>query len=196
MLVVLAGTIGSGKDTIGNHLAKYHFWHISAGDVLREAARSSGEKEPFSRAVLEKAGDALALKYGPGPIAHSALAKYETIKTDYPAGIVISGFRRMPEVAYMKENGAKIIFLDAPVEIRYKRVIARSRGDDIPSLETFKTRENVELNGLTSEGKEGIYILGVKSLADIVIENNGELDGVLLKVNHFLGLPPKPTPVT
>lgn len=173
LLIAIAGTLGSGKDTAGEYLAaKYGMRHVSAGDVLRTEARLQGYTDPLSREVLGEVGDELEKNYGPGPITRRALAQYEQVVEQFPGGLVLSGIRRMPEVERLKQNGALIIFIDASAELRYQRVIGRSRGDDAPSLESFQQRERAELYGETPEGKNGLYILGVKKEADVIIRNN------------------------
>jgi dephospho-CoA kinase len=189
-LIQISGTLGSGKDSVGDMLAeKYGYQHVSAGDVLRTEARAQGYTDPIPREVLGKIGDHLAHTHGPGPITRGALKQYEQVADQFPGGLAISGIRRVEEAKAAKAHDGFILFTDAPETVRFKHVQARGRGDDGTSLEDFIAREQQELHGTTADGKDGIYILGVKALADAVIVNEtGTFDELYAKAQKALGL--------
>lgn len=190
-LIQISGTLGSGKDSVGNMLAeKYGYQHVSAGDVLRTEARLQGYTDPLSREVLGMIGDQLAHAHGPGPITRGAIKQYEKVADQFPGGLAISGIRSVEEAEAAKAHDGFILFTDAPEAVRFKHVRARGRGDDDSSLDEFVAREQQELHGTTPEGKDGIYILGVKALADAVIVNEtGTFEELFTKATQALGLP-------
>ncbi len=108
------------------------------------------------------------------PISQGAVGQYERVPHNNFAGLVVSGIRRMPEVKYIHARGGKLIFVDASDELRLGRLQARSR-DDLTTMTDMRQREYAELHGETAEGKNGIWIDGMRDNADVVITNNGAL---------------------
>ena len=98
--IAITGKEGSGKDSLGNLLEeRTGYLHISAGDVLRERAREQGHTDPIPREILSQVGDEMKKEFGPSPIIESTLKKYELLQVEFPAGVVISGLRRIGELA-------------------------------------------------------------------------------------------------
>jgi dephospho-CoA kinase len=173
LLLLITGPISSGKDSVGQYLADKHgMQHVSGGDLLRAEARLRGATDPISREVLEQTGAELAALYGQAPLTHRALEQYQDVADQYPGGLVMTGLRRLHEVHYFEEQGGIIWYVDAPLENRFEWATTRKRGDDPALFASFAERDSKELNGETPDGKDGIYILGVKALAQSVIVND------------------------
>lgn len=188
LFIAITGTEGSGKDTYAHHLETKGFMHVSAGDFIRKQARAQGYKDPIPREVLSRIGDELKVKFGPSPITVSTLASYHHAREHFPAGLVISGFRRIGELEAFKAAGAVIIWIDADENIRYEREKARKRDDQALTLEAFQARGRKEYYGETEGGKEGVYLKGVEALADFKVFNNGDRAGFIKEVDQLLGL--------
>jgi dephospho-CoA kinase len=173
ILLLIAGPISSGKDSVGEYLAaKHQMQHISAGDLLRAEARRQGATDPLQREDLERAGTELAALYGPAPLTHRALEQYADVAEQYPGGLVMTGLRRLHEVQYFEDQGGVIWYVDAPLDNRFEWATTRKRGDDPALYASFAERDSKELNGETPDGKDGIYILGVKAMAHSIIVND------------------------
>ncbi len=173
MIIGLSGTLSSGKDTLANYLQeKYGLMHISTGDIVREIAEV--QRGSVERPVLFDVGNELRHAYGGGVLVERALDRYQNSIRTY-AGVVITGIRSLAEAKVVKDKGGTIIFVDAPVELRYERMQARHRdGEARISLEAFIEREKKELSSGVSDADFNISQIG--QMADITLQNAGTLD--------------------
>lgn len=117
-LIGIAGSFASGKDTIAHALvADFGFTHISTGDMVREVALR--ERGSIERPVLHAVADEHRHRDGAGAFIKHALKK--------PRPLVVTGIRALGEAKELKSQGGLLIFVDAPVEVRYERMRARHR---------------------------------------------------------------------
>lgn len=173
-LLAVCGTDACGKDYYAGHLAQnYGYMHVSAGDVIRNEARSQGHTDPIPREVLSKVGDDMKRRYGAAPIAQSALEKWQHQQKTYPAGLVISGLRRVPEIRELKDRGGLVVFIDAPLELRFAWQSRRVCREVAATIEAFAASSDIEYYGRTPAGTAGVYLQGVEELADIQFMNGG-----------------------
>lgn len=179
-VIGLAGTFASGKDTLAHHLVKnFDFIHISTGDMLRqEALKTRGSIE---RPVLHEVADELRHTKGGGilvELACETFAAKQKERDDYK-GLVVSGLRSLGEAKAIKEAGGELLFIDAPIEVRYERMISRKRDNETQlTLEEFAAQEAKELES-AGDGDADFNLLGIKAKADYVIENVTSLDDFL-----------------
>lgn len=126
MKILLAGPQGSGKTTQAKFLAqKYGLTFISAGDLLRDFAKSGSEEGDQIRESMESGefvDDAVAAR----------LVK-EKMERDSKNGFVLDGFpRRFSQLNYFNPDFDKVIYLDIPDEEVVGRMLQRGRADDTP----------------------------------------------------------------
>lgn len=180
----LAGTFASGKDSLARHLEeKYNIKHISTGDIVRTYAQA--KYGSIERPILYKMANELREEKGPGVLSRLALAQYISYKESYPGGVCVSGFRAWAEAEEIRKQGGIIIFTDSPVKTRYIRTIARARdGEKFNTFEEFKAREATENGEVNSE----FSIAGIKSRADIILDNDSNLEEFLAYATKALGL--------
>lgn len=173
MILGLSGTLSSGKDVLADHLEeKFGLMHISTGDIVREIAQM--QKGSVERPVLYEVANDLRQTYGGGVLVERAIDRYHNSIRNY-AGVVITGIRSLGEAKAIKELGGKLVFIDAPIELRYERMQKRERdGEARLTLEAFKAREEKELSsGLTDAD---FNISQISQLADLKLENTGTLE--------------------
>lgn len=188
-IIGLAGTFASGKDTLAHYLVKHHdFLHISTGDMLRqEALKTRGSIE---RPVLHEVADELRRTKGGGLLVELALQTFaakQQERDDYK-GVVVSGLRSLGEAKAVKAAGGVLIFVDAPIELRYERMIARKRDNETKlTLDEFKAQEARELT-VEDAGDAGFNILGIKAMADHVLGNTTTADEFIALVKTRLSL--------
>lgn len=175
-IIGLAGTLASGKDTVGELLAeKYGYFHVSTSDMLRtEKKRVFGDSPQALLMRNDPFANNLRETRGPGILVELAEEEYKKVANKYPGGLIASGIRSIGEAEMIKKLGGKIIFVDADSRIRYKRIAGRNRdaNDHSVSYEEFmemeRSESDVDPNDLTIQN-----IPAMKERADIFLDNNG-----------------------
>lgn len=165
-LIGVSGTFGSGKDVLAELLEReYEFTHVSTSDLVREEAmRRYGQIE---RPILRKTAEECRQQNGAGYFVQLGL--------DRPRPLVFSGIRSLGEMKAIKQAGGVMVFIDAPLEVRYERMVGRARDDESKiSLAEFKEREEKELYSGPSDADFNIRAIGEQ--ADIVLDNSATLE--------------------
>ncbi len=159
--------------------------HFSTGDMVRAVAEA--EHGSIERPVLVTTANDLREKRGPGVLAELALERYEMQKNEY-SGIVISGVRSLGEVHSIQAKGGILLFVDAPIEIRYERVKNRRRShEELLTFEEFKKSEELETH--TTHNDPAVQdIAGVRELADIILLNTNDVEAFYRDAEQKLGL--------
>ncbi len=179
MIIAIAGTNGAGKDEAAHYFAGKGFAHFSLSDELRELARARGE-EP-TREALQLLGNELRTVYGESYLTNRVL---ERAASQNAANIVITSVRNLGELEPVKNTeGFRLIFIDAPVELRYARVKNRGRTGEGMSLEEFKALERREMNG--GPGAQNLEAL--RAAATDRIDNNGAIDNLHCMLGETVG---------
>ncbi len=194
-LVGLSGTFYAGKDTAADFLVgNYDFMHASTGDILRQEADLRGKDH--QRNTLIEIGVELRKEYGSlGALVIKAIEQWERERGKYPGGLVVSGLRLVDESLEISNQHGKLLFIDAPVELRFERAKESTRQGknkhDLPNnLESFIEAEKIELEGLG--GKERPNLRGVQAISYMTIWNNGTLEEYYGQVLDVLELSNNP----
>jgi len=141
VVIGLMGTIASGKGTVADFLVKrYGFKRIIMGNLVRAEARKLKLKP--TRENLHNLQARIRAKK-----PHYFINKViERIRKSKWQRWVVDGLRNPDQAALLKKTfNAKIIFIDAPVEIRWKRAKKRGRSYEArESLKEFIEREKEE----------------------------------------------------
>ncbi|NCU30649.1 hypothetical protein EOL73_03330 [Candidatus Saccharibacteria bacterium] len=177
-IIGITGTFASGKDTIAEYLVKdFGYTHVSTNDFVREAAMK--EYGSIERPILNKVATEHRKKDGPGVFVEMGL--------DKPHPLVFTGIRSLGEAKIVKKHSGVMIYVDAPLEMRYERVTARVRdGEAHISLEEFKEREEKEMYAGPTDAD--FNIRGIGEMSDIKIDNVMSLDEFIDLVYAKLGL--------
>jgi dephospho-CoA kinase len=186
MIIGLAGTLSSGKDTIAHHLEREKgFFHCSTSDMLRaEKARIYGDTPEALLRRADPFANKLRAEKGPGILVQLA---YEAFENSNAKNLVISGIRSIGEVEKLHELGGVLLFVDADKEVRYKRVCSRGRdSQDSISFEEFLAQEAVESEGIDPKDKTIQNLPAMKQMADHVMYNNSDLEAFLLATDQIL----------
>lgn len=186
-IIGIAGTNGSGKDSIGEMLAEHGWLFVSGSDILRNELKKRGL--PIERENLRDLSAQWRRESGLGVLVDKAAQVFEKRggASKYK-GWAIASLRNPGEVDRIHELGGKVVWVDAESKIRYERVAARLRGaEDYKTFEQFLAEETAEMK---HSGDEATLSLGdVKAKADIFIENNGsDLEEFKLAAEKALGL--------
>lgn len=184
-IIGISGTNGSGKDTVGEILAKEGWLFVSVADMIRAEARKRGL--PIERAVLREIGAEWRREFGLGVLVDRAVVEYQKSSKKYK-GLVVVPMRNPGEAQRVKDLGGILVWVDADPKVRYARITKRQRStEDQKTYEQFMTEEQAEMN---SSGDEAtLSMSAVKAKADIFIDNNGsDLESFKREVQRKLGL--------
>ena len=145
VLIGVVGLNGSGKDTIAKYLKdSYGFEWVSLSDMIRKEVIAQG-KNISNRDDINFVAEDTRKKFGPDIWIRKALEDYSPEQK-----LVLSSFRHPSENKIVKENKGIMIFVDVPIEIRFKRTVDRvlHNAHDHGSIvfEDFKKKEERELS--------------------------------------------------
>lgn len=184
-IIGIGGTNGSGKDSLGEILAKHHgYMFISGADFLREEAKKRGL--PIEREVLRTISAQWRRKYGLGVLVDKAVEIFKQSDKKYK-GLVVSPMRNPGEAQHIKDLGGVLIWIDADPKIRYGRITRRQRStEDQKTFSEFLAEEQAEMQHSGDEAT--LNMAGVKIKADIFLENNGSLEEFKVAAEKALDL--------
>lgn len=164
----IAGTNGSGKDTVGEMLAERHgFLFVSVSDLLRDEARKNGL--PIEREVLRQISAQWRREHGLGVLVDRAVEKAQS--GNY-SGVAAVPMRNPGEARRIHELGGTLVWVDADPAVRYQRIYARGRStEDNKTFDQFIAEEHEEMSYSGDEAT--LSMSGVKQICDIFLDNNG-----------------------
>ena len=173
----------SGKDTVADVLElEYQVLHVSTSDIVREKSmerHGSIERNPY----LQETATYFRKEYGGDYFAREAYKRFLEVEDKYH-GVVITGLRSLGEVRAIHDLGGILVRVDAPIEVRYERMIGRKRDQETQmTLDEFKASEANERAG--GDEDASFNIDKIAELADVTVENVGTLDEFKQKVRDF-----------
>lgn len=187
--VGVSGSFGAGKDTGADHLADEHgFLHVSTGDLLREIARKNGLDA--ERSTLVRLGIELRAEYdSQGALVIKGMEKWQEEAEQYPGGLVVTGLRVVGEAQEVLDGAGTLLYVDAPLEVRYDRTVKRSRdGEALQALEQFAAGEAKEMNGDPTDPTRP-HLKAIRAMAHYVLVNDYDSpEPFLADFDRVLGL--------
>lgn len=190
----VAGTNGSGKDSLMDLLVEHGFLLYNTSDSLRQISQAVFKSidRGGNDAPLGKVGNAFRTVY-PGGMVELGLLDWwmraEALPPELrPKGLVIGSIRGTGEAKRLKELGGKLIVVEADPYVRYERIASRGRADDHITFGQFIEKEAGDMAvGETDPAKFGMA--AVIDVADIRIENNGSaIEAFKREAERVLGL--------
>lgn len=173
-LIGLTGTNGAGKGEVATYLVEKGYAYFSLSDEIRAELQKRGK--PITRDNLIAMGNRLRGKYGADILARRVFKKIT-------GKAVIDSIRNLAEVAFLRRQGNLfLIAVDAPVELRYKRVRRRGRPESASSLEEFMAKEREEMGGRATQQQ----LARVMARADVTIFNDGSRASLRRKIEAIL----------
>jgi dephospho-CoA kinase len=177
MILGITGTLGAGKGTVVQYLKQKGFTHYSVRDFLVAELTKRGMEKNRDH-MLTVAND-LRATFGPGYIAEQLVVQ----AMNAGGNAVIESIRSIGEAEYLKNHGALLWAVDAPVEVRYERITKRGSVTDQVSFEKFKEDEAAEFAN-TDPSKPNLKALIDR--ADAVFANSGSQEDLFAQVEEAL----------
>ena len=173
VIIGLTGTNCSGKSEIATYLRENGFEYYSLSDIVREEAFK--RKISPSRERLISLGKELRDHSGSGILAERISKKISNRNT------VIDSIRSPEEVNVLKQQKEFILIgVNAPIETRFERSLARGREGDGKTVEEFKRLEEQENNEGYQQLKKTLR------MSDVVIINDKTIDHLRRQIDHVL----------
>ncbi|MBP6880427.1 AAA family ATPase [Candidatus Saccharibacteria bacterium] len=183
LLIGISGSFASGKDVIAELLAKRAgYTHVSSSDMVRAAAKTAGLES--DRTMLRPFANKIRDKNGADYFTKIAFEQANSAATTDKKRIVVSGLRAKAEADFIKNKGGVIIFVDAPLELRFDRAQSRKRDLESYSKDIFERNEKKESQVTSGKNEQNIY--SIKENADIQIVNDGTIDDLWRKLKSLL----------
>jgi len=177
MIIGITGTHGAGKGTIVEILKKKGFAHYSVRDFIVEEIKR--RKLSINRDNMVVIANDLREKNSPSYIAEELYRAAITHEGD----AIIESLRTPGEVtALRKKKDFYLLAVDAPVKIRYERIVKRQSSTDNVSYEKFVEDEKREMSS-SNPNKQNIS--ACMKLADFNIVNDGSLEDLNKQIDKI-----------
>ena len=179
MIIGITGTNGSGKGTVVDYLVtRKGFTHYAARDFLTAEVKRRGLE--VDRSSMRTVANELRETYEPSYVIKRL---YEKALNDQCTKIVIESVRNIGEAEFLKSQGALLIAVDAPQQVRFERVQTRRSTTDQVDFNTFVEHEEREMHPV---GPHDMDIRGVMALSHATIQNGGTLDELHIQIEDVL----------
>ncbi|MBI2004548.1 AAA family ATPase [Patescibacteria group bacterium] len=179
MIIGITGTLGAGKGTVAQYLAKKHnFMYLSvrnfiAGEILKRGLA-------VNRDTMTQVANDLRALHGPNYLVEELLKQ---AKLHPKNNIVIESIRSVGEEKYLKSQSTTLWAVDADINTRYKRIVGRASETDAVSFEKFKADEDREMES-NDPNKQNLK--AVIAMAGVVLINNGTPEELFVQVEKAL----------
>jgi dephospho-CoA kinase len=174
-IIGLAGTNGSGKDTVAIMLSERHgYLNASATEMFLEELHA--RNWPIDREHKAKLSAEWRREYGMGVIVDKAVELFNQ-EPDRYKGLVVGSLRHPGEADRVHELGGKMVWVDADPRIRYERIQkniherAGTHAENDKTFEQFLVEEKREMTPIGDAAT--LNMSAVKERADIVLMNEG-----------------------
>lgn len=179
-IIAVVGPLSSGKGVLIELLKKKGFSVYSLSNVVREKCRLWSL--PQTRENLQNVGNTVRQRFGPSMLAELAIASY---KKEKPEKAVFDGIRNPEELRFLKKACKLLtIGITASPKTRFALLLKRNRDGDPKTWEEFVRLEERD-RGL-GEDTFGQQVDACLAMADIIFENNGNVEDFNQNISYFL----------
>lgn len=180
LIIGITGAFGSGKSTAADFFELKGYKKISLVSFLEEETKRRGVRK-ITRKILQDLGNEWRKKYGAGILAKKALT---LLKQNNVKKAVIDGFRNIGEIEEFHKNSKfTLLGIMADRKIRFERLRKLKKRESL-TWDLFTKLDYRDLG--IGEDKTGLQVAICIALADVFIENNGNLDEFEKKLKNFL----------
>lgn len=176
IILGLAGEIASGKGTTAKYICEKYLGSTHRfSTALRDVAQRMYLEE--NRENLQKISTIFRENFF-DDILSAVIAK--DVANDKCEIIAIDGVRRMADISYLQKiPGFKLVYIEAGMNNRYKRITTRGENvdDNIKTFEEFEKDHQREAE---------LQIKDLKSKANFVVDNNGNFDELYKQIDLII----------
>ncbi len=176
-IIGLVGEAGSGKDTVGDYLArKYQAIQYRFHEPLKEALGIFLGPENISRADLIWLSNNIRAKYGNQIISEALKRRIDKIESGL---VVLNGLRIIEDLEFIQSlPSSATIYVTLSQKKRWERIYGRGeRIDDAVSFEKFQEYEKAETE---------VQIPNIGKKADFRLENKGSKEELGEKIEAIM----------
>jgi len=185
IIVGIASTIAAGRTTAINHLVtRYGFRVFSLAQMLKELAIPRGI--PLLRGRLQEFGSCLRETRGDEYLAVRLRMSREWLASP-SAIVVVDSIKHQAEVDEFrrKQKSFRLLGIDAPPELRWRRMQQRHRSGDPESYEDFLRQDAI--NNGSDDAPHGQQVRQLLRNADKLISNSGTIEEFLQNIDEAVG---------
>jgi dephospho-CoA kinase len=177
MILGVTGFFASGKDSVAGILMRKGFQHVSLSDMIREEIRRRGEEVTIPR--LTQVGNELRAQFGPQVLAERALNHLTGVSQ-----AVVTSIRHSGEVEALRVRpDFTMVFVDAPIRVRYERSLDRARQGDPVTFEEFAAAEAQQMRNGDPNSQQ---LQACREMADSILLNDGPLETLEERLDGLL----------
>lgn len=182
MILGITGTNGAGKGSVVEYLVeKKNFKHYSVRDLVVEEVLRRGIE--LNRTNIGKTATEMRTENKPEYFVATFI---DRAKDTNEANVVIESIRTVAEAEYLQKHGGFLMAVDAPVEVRFKRITERGTVTDHVSFEEFRAQEDAEYTSKDPNDPNQMNVLAVIGKADVTIINDASLEDLEVKIEEIL----------
>jgi dephospho-CoA kinase len=174
--VVFTGMPWSGKSEAVDIARAKGFGVVRMGDFVWSEVKK--RELLLNPDTVGKVASEMREKYGNDIWAKRTVE--HILEKDTQSVVIIDGARSIDEIKFFKnvfKDDFVLVAIVASESVRHERALKRERKDDSKDIMDIRKRDNREI----SWGVDKVI-----EAADVVFENNGELDDFLRKIEEFL----------
>ena len=172
----ITGEIASGKDTVAKYLVdEYGAVQFRTSDIFRDVLRMLLVSE--TRENISKMSQILRKNFGDDLVARVI---HERIKESHAPFVVVDEVRRFSDILLLsQEEHFSLLFVEAPMKIRYERLTKRHQNadDQTKTFEEFQHDHELETE---------VSINSLKLQANHLIDNSGDKEALFKKVDEVI----------
>jgi len=182
MILGITGTNGAGKGAVVEYLvSQKNFTHYSVRDLIVEEVLNRGIE--LNRTNIGNTGTDMRAKNSPPYFVETLLARANDRKSER---VVIESIRTVEEAKFLQKEGGQILAIDAPLPVRFKRIIERGTSTDNVTLEEFRAQEDSEYTSKDPNDPNQMSVLAVMKEADFIVNNDDSLEKLHAKIESVL----------
>ena len=180
MIIGVCGSVAAGKETLTSYFRERGFVYFETRQIITEELKKLGRE--LSRKNMQDWADEQREKYGVEAIMKIML---ERAMQDPTKNYMFDSLRNDGEAVFLRKvcNDFILIGVDAPLEIRFKRAVARAKSSDPVIWEEFVKMNERDLNDTSNPlGQQTQKLL---DMADFKIINDKDLESSMKRVEEI-----------